>query len=127
MGVPGVGGVETAVVGFRACHDVLDISVRGSWKVTSRVWPVDSANHDGDDLRLARLRIGIVLGVLKRVAVLGHDGEAAPGVDRRATFDPQYHATSIAYRADQRATHAPSNKRSQDQSADCHARVERAR
>ena len=24
-------------------------------------------------------------------------------------FDPQYHATSIAYRADRRATHAPSN------------------
>ena len=26
-------------------------------------------------------------------------------------FDPQYHATSIAYRADRRATHAPSNNR----------------
>ena len=32
-------------------------------------------------------------------------------VVRRAILTPQYHATSIAYRADRRATHAPNNTR----------------
>ena len=30
-------------------------------------------------------------------------------VDRRAILTPQYQATSITYRADRRATHAPNN------------------
>ena len=35
-------------------------------------------------------------------------------VDRRAILTPQYQATSIAYRADRRATHAPNNSRRLD-------------
>ena len=37
-------------------------------------------------------------------------GQADQDVVRRAILTPQYQATSIAYRADRRATHAPNNK-----------------
>ena len=46
----------------------------------------------------------------KRAAAAPDDRRIVLRVVRRAILTPQYQATSIAYRADRRATHAPNNR-----------------
>ena len=60
--------------------DVLDIGLARGRIVPPRVGPVDPASHGSHDLGLDRLRIGVVVPVVWRAAVLRRDDEAVPGL-----------------------------------------------
>ena len=76
----GAGSAESAVVGLGDGDDMLDIGVAHAAVMPAGVGTVDPASHGNDDLAFDGTRIGVVAPVVGRAAVLGRDGEAAPGV-----------------------------------------------
>ena len=76
-------------------------------------------SNDVDDDQLAEARTALEAGDFSLADALlaaieaRADVAVARAVVRRAILTPMYLATSIAYRADRRATHAPNNRRSQ--------------
>ena len=72
-----VGGAEAAVVAFAAGDDVFDVSFAAVGEVAAGVRAVYAAALLGDDLGLDALGVGVVVGVVVRAAVFGHDSDAA--------------------------------------------------
>ena len=72
-----VGGAEAAVVGFAAGDDVFDVSFAAVGEVAAGVRAVYAAALLGDDLGLDALGVRVVVGVVVRAAVFGHDSDAA--------------------------------------------------
>ena len=72
----GAGCAEPAVMSLGDGNDVLDIGLSRGRVVPPGVGPVNPASHGGDDLGLDRLRIGVVVPVVWRAAVLRRDDEA---------------------------------------------------
>ena len=54
--------------------------------------------------------LSVILREAEAMGLRPESSNPCLGVDRRAILTPQYHATSISYRADRRATHAPNNR-----------------
>ena len=77
------GGAEPTVVSLGDGNDVLDVGLSRGRIVPPRVGPVDPASHEGDNLGLDRLRIGVIAPVVRCAAMLRRNDETVPGFGAR--------------------------------------------
>lgn len=78
------GAAKAAVVGFRFGHNMSDVGFAGAAESGAGVGAVNPPAHSGYNLRLYRLRVGVIVRVVGRAAILRRDDKGIQSVHRLA-------------------------------------------